>query len=123
MQATQTSADFNGRWGRFQGAEKSAYFKYISRRAGIPVTYCAEQFENDGPPVSTIVKSVKRAMAGEYSRELWVKVFTGQCRLIELGCREGGPAGFGLRGVLVDVRGHPTAVVADLLLCWVKRSC
>ncbi len=45
--------------------------------------YCAEQFENDGSPPSTIVKSVKRAMAGEYSRELSAKVFAGQCRLIE----------------------------------------
>jgi hypothetical protein len=32
------------------------------------VDYCAEQFKNDGSPTSTIVKSVKRAMAGEYSR-------------------------------------------------------
>ena len=55
--------------------------------------YCAEQFENDGRPVSTIVKGVKRAMAGEYSRELSAKVFAGQCRLIELGYRQGGPAG------------------------------
>ena len=59
------------------------------KRAGVTVHYCAEQFENDGSPVSTIVKGVKRAMAGEYSRELSAKVFAGQCRLIELGfsCR------------------------------------
>ena len=44
-------------------------------------------------PASTIIKSVKRAMAGEYSRELSAKVFAGQCRLIELGFRQGGPAG------------------------------
>ena len=31
----------------------------------IEVHYCAEQFENDNSPVSTIVKGVKRAMAGE----------------------------------------------------------
>mgnify|MGYP001050244740 CR=1 FL=1 len=43
-------------------------------------------------PVSTIVKGVKRAMAGEYSRELSTKVFAGQCRLIELGYRQGGVA-------------------------------
>ena len=66
----------------------------------------AEQFENDGSPVSTIVKGVKRAMAGEYSRELSTKVFAGQCRLIELGFRQGGPAGFGLRRrVLLDQSG------------------
>ena len=69
------------RWGRFQDADESAYYEYICKRAGISVQYCAEQFENDGSPVSTIVKGVKRAMAGEYSRELSVKVFAGQCRL------------------------------------------
>ena len=79
------------RWGRFQDADESAYYEYICKRAGISVHYCAEQFENDGSPVSTIVKSVKRAMAGEYSRELSAKVFAGQCRLIELGFRQGGP--------------------------------
>lgn len=94
------------RWGRFQDADESAYYEYICRRAGIQVAYCAEQFENDGSPVSTIVKGVKRAMAGEYSRELSTKVFAGQCRLIELGYRQGGPAGYGLRRVLVGQQGE-----------------
>jgi DNA invertase Pin-like site-specific DNA recombinase len=93
------------RWGRFQDADESAYYEYICKRAGIRVVYCAEQFENDGSPVSTIVKGVKRAMAGEYSRELSAKVFAGQCRLIELGFRQGGPAGFGLRRALLDQNG------------------
>ena len=69
------AADFNvilvydvSRWGRFQDADESAYYEYICKRAGINVAYCAEQFENDGSPVSTIVKGVKRAMAGEYTR-------------------------------------------------------
>lgn len=95
------------RWGRFQDADESAYYEYICKRAGISVRYCAEQFENDGSPVSTIVKGVKRAMAGEYSRELSVKVFAGQRRLIELGYRQGGPAGYGLRRQLIDHNGAP----------------
>jgi DNA invertase Pin-like site-specific DNA recombinase len=110
------SADFTiilvydvSRWGRFQDADESAYYEYRCRRAGIQVTYCAEQFENDGSPVSTIVKGVKRAMAGEYSRELSAKVFAGQCRLIELGFRQGGPAGYGLRRVLLDQNGSVKA--------------
>src|SRR2546421_10803275 len=94
------------RWGRFQDADESAYYEYICKRAGISVQYCAEQFENDGSPVSTIVKGVKRAMAGEYSRELSVKVFGGQCRLIELGYRQGGPPGYGLRRRLIDQSGE-----------------
>jgi DNA invertase Pin-like site-specific DNA recombinase len=100
------------RWGRFQDADESAYYEYICRRAGIQVAYCAEQFENDGSPVSTIVKGVKRAMAGEYSRELSAKVFAGQCRLIELGFRQGGPAGFGLRRVLIDQAGQVKSELA-----------
>jgi len=93
------------RWGRFQDADEAAFYEYKLKRKGILVTYVAEQFENDGSPVSTIVKGVKRAMAGEYSRELSNKVFAGQCRLIELGFRQGGPAGYGLRRVLVDQTG------------------
>jgi DNA invertase Pin-like site-specific DNA recombinase len=95
------------RWGRFQDADESAYYEYICRRAGIGVEYVAEQFENDGSPVSTIVKGVKRAMAAEYSRELSGKVFAGQCRLIELGYRQGGAAGYGLRRMLIDEHGEP----------------
>jgi DNA invertase Pin-like site-specific DNA recombinase len=94
------------RWGRFQDADESAYYEYICKRTGIHVVYVAEQFENDGSPVSTIVKGVKRAMAGEYSRELSSKVFIGQCRLIELGFRQGGQAGYGLRRVLVNQAGQ-----------------
>ena len=100
------------RWGRFQDADESAYYEYICKRAGISVQYCAEQFDNDGSPVSTIVKGVKRAMAGEYSRELSVKVFAGQCRLIELGFRQGGPPGYGLRRSLIDQSGDSKGVLS-----------
>jgi len=100
------------RWGRFQDADESAYYEYVCRRAGVEVHYCAEQFSNDGSPVSTIVKGVKRAMAGEYSRELSAKVFKGQCRLIQLGYRQGGTAGYGLRRVLVDQNGNVKSILA-----------
>ncbi|TXR50079.1 recombinase family protein [Phyllobacterium endophyticum] len=94
------------RWGRFQDADESAYYEYLCSRAGIRVHYCAEQFENDGSIGSNLLKTVKRVMAGEYSRELSVKVFAGQCRLIELGYRQGGAPGFGLRRLLIDENGN-----------------
>ena len=100
------------RWGRFQDADESAYYEYLCKRAGIDVHYCAEQFENDGGPTSTIIKSVKRAMAGEYSRELSSKVFKGQCRLIELGYRQGGAPGFGLRRMLINQAGEAKGLLA-----------
>jgi DNA invertase Pin-like site-specific DNA recombinase len=99
------------RWGRFQDADESAYYEYLCRRAGIGVEYCAEPFTNDGSPSAVIIKNVKRLMAGEYSRELSNKVFAGQCRLIELGFRQGGPAGFGLRRQLLDGERHPKGVL------------
>jgi hypothetical protein len=46
-------------------------------------------------------------MAAEFSRELSVKVFAGQCRLSALGYWHGGPAAYGLRRLLVDENGQP----------------
>src|SRR4030095_6537072 len=100
------------RWGRFQDPDEGGHYEFICKNAGIKVQYCAEQFDNDGSPVSTIVKGVKRAMAGEYSRELSAKVFAGQCRLIELGFRQGGSPGFGLRRCLRDQSGEQKGVLA-----------
>jgi len=107
-------ADFNAllvydvsRWGRFQDPDEAASYELRCRQAGVQVHYCAEQFENDGSMGSSIIKTVKRAMAGEYSRELSVKVFAGQANLIRLGYRQGGVAGYGLRRLLVDQAGEP----------------
>src|SRR4029079_3802444 len=106
------------RWGRFQDADESAYYEFICKEAGIAVHYCAEQFENDGSLSATIIKSMKRAMAGEYSRELSAKVFAGQCRLISLGFRQGGRAGYGLRRQLLDEHRMPKAE----LECGMQKS-
>ena len=100
------------RWGRFLDADESAYHEYVCRKAGINVHYPAEQFVNDGSPISTLVKTVKRTMAAEYSRELSVKVFAGQCRLIELGYRQGGMAGYGLRRQLIAMDGTAKGLLA-----------
>ena len=90
------------RWGRFQNPDQSAAIEYACQEADVEVHYCMEQFVNDGSPVSNIIKAVKRSMAAEYARELSNKVFAGQCRLIRLGFRQGGPAGYGLRRMRID---------------------
>jgi DNA invertase Pin-like site-specific DNA recombinase len=99
------------RWGRFQDPDESAYYEFICKRAGIGVRYCAEPFENDGSPLSTLAKSMKRMMAGDYSRELSIKVFIGQSHLIKLGYRLGGYAGYGLRRMLVGENGTLKAIM------------
>jgi DNA invertase Pin-like site-specific DNA recombinase len=90
------------RWGRFQNPDQGASYEYSLTTANIMIHYCAEQFQNDGSLSSALLKTLKRGMAGEYSRELSVKVWAGQRRLIELGFRQGGPAGYGLRRHLLD---------------------
>lgn len=100
------------RWGRFQDTDESAYYEYVCKRAGVVIHYCAEQFQNDGSLTSTLLKSMKRSMAAEYSRELSLKVFAGQSRLVELGYRQGGSAGFGLRRQLIDRDGKVRCVLA-----------
>ena len=100
------------RWGRFQDADESAYYEYLCKRANITVHYCAEPFINDGSLPSTLIKTIKRTMAGEYSRELSVKVFAGQCRLIELGFRQGGSPGYGLQRLLIDQHRNSKGILA-----------
>jgi len=100
------------RWGRFQNPDEGAFYEFTCERAGITVHYCAEQFTNDGTMLNGVMKNLKRSMAGEYSRELSAKVFKGQCRLIEIGYRQGGVAGYGLRRMLVDVAGSEKGILA-----------
>jgi DNA invertase Pin-like site-specific DNA recombinase len=94
------------RWGRFQDSDESAYHEFICKEAGVRVEYCAEQFANDGSLTSTVLKNIKRAMAGEFSRELSKKVFVGKCRIASMGFRTGATPGYGLRRCLLDEHGN-----------------
>jgi DNA invertase Pin-like site-specific DNA recombinase len=95
------------RWGRFQDVDESAHYEFICKENGVKVAYCAEQFDNDGSLLSSIVKNIKRVMAAEYSRELSVKVHTGQCRVASHGFRVGGPLTFGLRREMIGGNRQP----------------
>lgn len=101
------------RWGRFQDTDESAHYEFLCKSAGVPVHYCAETFANDGSLPSLIMKALKRTMAGEYSRELGVKVLDGQRRLARLGFKQGGRPGYGLRRLLVSPEGLPKQLLAD----------
>lgn len=99
------------RWGRFQDVDEAGHYEFLCKRAGIPVIYCAELFANDGSMPASIVKSLKRVMAAEYSRELSVKSYAGQKRIVELGFRVGAPAGYGLRRMAVSADGRRRRVL------------
>ena len=99
------------RWGRFQDTDESAHYEFLCKSAGVPVHYCAGTFANDGSLPSLIMKALKRKMAGEYSRELGVKVFAGQWNACEKGFRgSGGCPGFGLRRMLLWTAPHGTCM-------------
>lgn len=85
------------RWGRFQNPDQSAHYEFICAEAGVRIEYCAESFDNDGSLSSTLLKSLKRVMAAEYSRDLSAKIASAQARLAGQGYWQGGPPGYGLR--------------------------
>lgn len=100
------------RWGRFQDTDESAHYEFVCRRAGIPVHYCAETFANDGSSSNSIMKALKRVMAGEYSRELSERIVRAKKVGTERGFRVGGRAGYGLRRMLVSEDRRPIRVLA-----------
>jgi DNA invertase Pin-like site-specific DNA recombinase len=101
------------RWGRFQDADESAYYEFLCKSAGVRVHYCAEAFPNDDSLPAMMMKALKRIMAGEYSRELGVKVLSGQRRGASLGFHQGAVPGYGLRRLLVSADGTAKQVLAS----------
>jgi DNA invertase Pin-like site-specific DNA recombinase len=101
------------RWGRFQDADEGAHYEFLCKTAGIPVHYCAETFINDGKLPNALIKALKRTMAGEYSRELGVKVLVGLKRLASIGFKQGGSPGYGLRRMLVSGGREPKQQLAE----------
>jgi DNA invertase Pin-like site-specific DNA recombinase len=93
------------RWGRFQDTDESAHYEFLCKSAGVPVHYCAETFENDNSMPGLIMKTLKRTMAGEYSRELPSKIRAGLVRLTKNGFKPGGQPVYGMRRMLLDTRG------------------
>jgi DNA invertase Pin-like site-specific DNA recombinase len=99
------------RWGRFQDADQGAHYEFLCREAGVAVHYCNEAFDNDGSTASTILKSLKRVMAAEFSRELGQKVLAGQLNGARRGFKQGGSAPFAMRRLLIDEDGKPQRIL------------
>ena len=89
------------RWGRFQDADEAAHYEFLCKSSGVKVYYCAEQFGSEETLSARIMKALKRTMAAEFSRELSQRVFIGKKRRAQMGFRQGGQPGYGLRRRLV----------------------
>jgi len=85
------------RWGRFQDTDEAAHYEFLCKLAGVPIHYCAETFANDCSLPSSIMKTLKRAMAGEYSRELASRLLPVRSGWLKLGFKQGGIPGYGFR--------------------------
>lgn len=93
------------RWGRFQDSDEAAHYEFVCRNGGVDVQYCAETFGNDTSLPATVMKAVKRAMAAQFSRDLGNKVLAAEKHWAEMGYKQGGIAGYGLRRVIVSPDG------------------
>src|SRR5215208_8503100 len=93
------------RWGRFLDPDASAYYEYHCRLHGVDVIYVHEPFVLDGSPMSAMMKSLKRAMAAEYIRELALKTRAGQTVAIERGFQMGSLPCLGFRRIAVSQEG------------------
>lgn len=99
------------RWGRFQDPDQAAHYEFICRQAGLQVTYCAEPFDGEPSPMASLIKQVKRVMAGEYSRELSVKYSRAHLQHARLGFRQGGILTYGFRRQVVAENGDVKMVL------------
>jgi DNA invertase Pin-like site-specific DNA recombinase len=100
------------RWGRFQDTDESAHYEFLCKQAGKTVHYCAESFSNEATMANTVMKSLKRIMAAEYSRELSEKMFHCMTRMVAQGRWVGGRPGYGLRRMLVSAEGSQGRIMS-----------
>jgi DNA invertase Pin-like site-specific DNA recombinase len=94
------------RWGRFQDTDAAAYYEYHCRLHGANVVYVAEVFGSEVNPITALLKSMKRTMAAEYSRELAGKVRAGQHQAVSLGFQMGQLPALGYRRCSVSSDGQ-----------------
>jgi DNA invertase Pin-like site-specific DNA recombinase len=110
------------RWGRFQDPDEAAHYEFLCKSAGVPVYYCAETFSNDSTLPNAVMKALKRAMAGEYSRELSQRTERAKRIVAERGFRAGGAPGYGLRRMLVSPDRTPKRLLEHGEIASIKDS-
>ncbi len=90
------------RWGRFQDTDEAACYEFLCRTNNKEVRYCGEGFENDQTVSSSILKTLKRTMAAEFSRELGIGIFEAKKQLTLEGFWVNGRPAFGLRRKMIS---------------------
>jgi len=106
-------ADFEGvlvrdvsRWGRFENADEAAFYEFFCIQHKVSVIYVEEQFGPSDSPYAALLKSMKRVLASEFSREKSRLVTRGKERARSLGFHAGGPPPYGMKRILVTPDGQ-----------------
>lgn len=94
------------RWGRFQDPDEAAHYEFLCAQEGVRIIYVAEAFGEGGGASDILMKTLKRAMAAEYSRELGEKVRSAQRRYAAAGYWQNGEPGYGLARQVRDEHGQ-----------------
>lgn len=100
------------RWGRFQNGDEGAHYEFLCKMLGVDVHYCSESFINDNEIPTFILKSLKRSMAAEYSRDLSAKSFLGQRKLVQLGFVVGASCKYGYRRMAISTDSSRTQILS-----------
>ena len=90
------------RWSRAENTDEAGFYEFICRSNGVQVVYVDESFGPEASPYALLMKSVKRAMAAEFSLERARMVQSSHSRLVRQGFWPTGSAPYGMRRVLVD---------------------
>lgn len=96
----------HSRWGRFQIPHESERYAWVCANAGIDIHLCIGGVPEGAEHLGAVIWSPNSYGSGEFLRVLSAKVHAGHCNLVRLGFRQGGPAGYGLRRVLLNDKGH-----------------
>ena len=99
------------RWGQFQDADAAAYYEYHCRLHEVEVIYVTELFGAEVNPITALLKSMKRAMAAEYSRDLSNKSRGGQHIAVSRGYQMGPLPPLGYRRCSVSADGARRTVL------------
>ena len=97
----------DSRWGRFVDSGEAEYYRMRLKLRGVLCQACDKPLTMTATFADRLMTMVKDESASDYCRQLSQKVFIGQRNLIMKGFRQGGPAGFGLRRMLMDESGMP----------------
>jgi len=90
------------RWGRFPDPRESIYWEVYFEKKGVEIIYTNDDIQNTKSFQSAIIKTVKHAAAGDYSRRLSVLITRACVSLAKEGFWTGGSAPYGYKRAEVD---------------------